>query len=436
MDCHQVYPIDEVIFRCPSCNGLLDVKHDIEAIKQRSSIEWKSIFDERFRKGNYPYNSGVWGKKEWVLPFVKEENIVSLGEGATPLIPLTKYAQELGLQELWIKQSGVSHTGSFKDLGMTVLVSHVKQLIFAGKPIRAISCASTGDTSAALASYGAYAGIPVIIFLPKDKVSLAQLIQPISNGALVLSLETDFDGCMKLVQEITMDKDLGIYLANSLNPLRIEGQKTVGIEVIQQLQWEAPDWFIIPGGNLGNVSALVEGLLLLKETQIINRLPRVAVAQSANANPLYRSFLNQFQTFEPIKAKNTLASAIQIGNPVSFKRAKRALLLTDGVVEEATEDELANMAGYIDRFGMYLDPHTAVAFVALDKLRRKNIILPKERVVVISTAHGLKFTEFKLNYHKKQIPDVKSRFTNEPLVLEPNLDKIKLVIEKKLNQIS
>lgn len=433
MDCNSQYSIDEILFRCPKCNGLLDVVHNLDHIKKISSNEWKELFDNRFRSGEYPYSSGVWGKKEWVLPELKEENIVSLGEGGTPLIPLPHFAKELQLENIWIKQCGISHTGSFKDLGMTVLVSKVKELIQSGKPIKAISCASTGDTSAALSAYASYANIPVIIFLPKDKISLAQLIQPIANGAYVISLETDFDGCMKIVQEITSDLQSGIYLANSMNPLRIEGQKTVGIEVIQQLKWYEPDWFVIPGGNLGNVSALVEGIKLLYETGVISKIPRVAVAQSHNANPLYKSYLNNFLTFEPVQAKTTLASAIQIGNPVSYKRAKRALIYSNGVVEEATEEELANIAGYLDRMGMFLDPHTAVAFVALIKLKKKGIIKDKENVAVISTAHGLKFVEFKLKYHKKELPEIHSQYANEPIVLEPKIEKVKEVIRKLIN---
>jgi threonine synthase len=431
MECHTKYDITEVIFRCPKCNGLLDVRHNLEAIKKIPANQWKELFDQRLLT-EFPFSSGVWGKKEWVLPQLKKENIVSMGEGHTPLIPLPKYAKELHLSELWIKQCGVSHTGSFKDLGMTVLVSHVKQLMETDNSIKAISCASTGDTSAALAAYAAYANIPVIIFLPQNRISLAQLIQPISNGAIVLSLETDFDGCMQIVQEITSDKEMGIYLANSMNPLRIEGQKTVGIEVIQQLRWNRPDWFIIPGGNLGNVSALVEGFVLLKETGIIDSIPRVAVAQSSKANPLYKSFLNQFKTFEPVKAQTTLASAIQIGNPVSFKRAKRALEISRGVVEEATEDELANMAAYLDRMGMFLDPHTAVAMVALQKLKNKDIIKNNESVVIISTAHGLKFTEFKVNYHKNQLNEVQAKYANSPIILPPDSEKIKEIIRQKL----
>src|SRR5208337_1427512 len=220
-----------------------------------------------------------------------------------------------------IKLCGNTHSGSFKDLGMTVLVSQVKQMIAQGAPIKAVACASTGDTSAALATYCAAAAIPSIVLLPRGKISLAQLVQPISNGALVLCLDTDFDGCMKLVQEITQDPTL--YLANSMNSLRVEGQKTVGIEIIQQFDWETPDVIIIPGGNLGNVSALGKGLLMLRDLGMITTLPRLIVAQAERANPLYRSYLTNFETFEPIQAQKTLASAIQIGNPVSVEKAIR-----------------------------------------------------------------------------------------------------------------
>ncbi len=432
MDCGSEYSMNEVLFRCPECDGLLDVVHDINEIRKVSGEEWKKTFDERFRMAHFPFSSGVWGKKEWVLPEIENENIVSLGEGSTPLVPVSSYADELNLKDLWIKQCGISHTGSFKDLGMTVLVSHVKHLISKGKPIRAISCASTGDTSAALAAYGAYARIPVIIFLPKDKVSLAQLIQPVSNGTIVLSLDTDFDGCMNIVKEITSEQESGIYLANSMNPLRIEGQKTVGIEVIQQLGWKVPDWFIIPGGNLGNVSALVEGFKLLKETGIINKIPRVAVAQTSKANPLYISYTKNFEEFISVKAQPTLATAIQIGNPVSYKRAVRALLYSQGVVESVTENELANAAAYLDKLGMYVDPHTGVAVAALKKLRQNHIIQEGESIVIISTAHGLKFTEFKLGYHKKNLKEVDSLFANQPIELKADIKLVKQTIQRIL----
>ena len=243
------------------------------------------LFDERYRRNDFPYGSGVWGKKEWVVPFLDNENIVSTYEGGTNLLWAERYGKMLGVEDLWVKQCGNSHTGSFKDLGMTVLVSVVKQMIAEGQQIAAIACASTGDTSAALANYCAAAGIPAVVLLPRNKVSPAQLVQPLANGALVLSLDTDFDGCMALVQEIT--KERTVYLANSMNSLRIEGQKTVAIELVQQFDWEVPDWVVIPGGNLGNVSALGKGFLMMRDLGLIQKLPRIAVAQAENANPLY-----------------------------------------------------------------------------------------------------------------------------------------------------
>ncbi|RME89119.1 MAG: threonine synthase, partial [Candidatus Hydrogenedentota bacterium] len=321
--------------------------------------------------------------------------------------------------------------GSFKDLGMTVLVSQVKSMIREGQPIEAVACASTGDTSAALAAYAANADIPSVILLPRNKVSVAQLIQPVANGAMVLALDTDFDGCMKIVQELTKEKS--IYLANSMNSLRIEGQKTVGIEVVQQLDWTVPDWFIIPGGNLGNVSALGNGLLMMYDLGLIAKLPRIAVAQSAKANPLYQSYLKGFEEFKPLTAGKTLASAIQIGNPVSVNKAIRTLKKFNGVVEQATEDELANAASMADFSGLLTDPHTGVALAALLKLKEKKIIRQEETVVVISTANGLKFIDFKVKYHQNTLEEVSAKYQNQPIELEASLDAVRRVVHEKIN---
>src|SRR5271169_1080570 len=337
--CRAQYPLNSIIYRCNTCGSLLEVRHDFAARASRDSRAWMRLFDERYKTSEWPYGSGVWGKKEWVLPEISNDNIISLYEGGTNLFCAERFGRMLGMDDLWIKLCGNSHSGSFKDLGMTVLVSQVKQMISEGAPIRAVACASTGDTSAALAVYCAAAGIQSIVLLPKGKISIAQLVQPIANGALVLSLDTDFDGCMRVVQEIT--KDETIYLANSMNSLRIEGQKTVGIEICQQFDWEIPDVIIIPGGNLGNVSALGSGLLMMRDLGLITTLPRLIVAQAERANPLYRSYLKNFETFEPIQAQKTLASAIQIGNPVSVEKAIRTLKQFDGVVVDATEQELA-----------------------------------------------------------------------------------------------
>jgi threonine synthase len=408
------YRLDEVVYT-DRRGGLLQVVHDRDELAKTSASEWKELFEERAHKNEWPYGSGVWGKKEWVLPELENENIVSMYEGHTNLFWAERYGREIGLDDLWIKLCGNSHTGSFKDLGMTVLVSMVKEMIARGKPIRAVACASTGDTSAALAAYCAAAAIPAVVFLPRNKISLAQLIQPVSNGAIVFALDTDFDGCMAIVRRVT-ERD-GIYLANSMNSLRIEGQKTVGIEIVQQFDWEVPDWIVIPGGNLGNVSALAKGLDLLLELGLVERRPRICCAQAENANPLYLSYQRGFQVFEPIAARPTLASAIQIGNPVSAEKAIDALRRHDGVVEQASERELVEAAMHADRTGLFNCPHTGVALAALRKLVTRGEIRRSDRVVVISTAHGLKFTDFKLRYHRFELEGIEPEVANPPIEL-------------------
>jgi len=429
--CKTKYPLNRIIYRCETCGSLLEVQHDMTALARRDAKAWMKLFEDRYKSTQWPYGSGVWGKKEWILPQIADDNIVSLYEGGSNLFWAERFGKMIGLDNLWLKLCGNSHSGSFKDLGMTVLVSMVKQMISEGAPIQAVACASTGDTSAALAVYCAAAGIPSIVLLPKGKISIAQLVQPIANGALVLSLDTDFDGCMRVVQEIT--KDETIYLANSMNSLRIEGQKTVGIEIVQQFDWEIPDVIIIPGGNLGNVSALGSGLLMMRDLGLIAKLPRIVVAQAENANPLYRSYLKNFETFEPMEAKKTLASAIQIGNPVSIRKAIRTLKQFDGIVMDATEQELADAAALGDTTGMFNCPHTGVALAALIKLIKAGKIDKSEHVVVISTAHGLKFTDFKVNYHEEKL-GFPVRYANKPIELPPTVDAVKEALKHALKK--
>ena len=430
--CGARYSLKEIVYTCENCGSLLEVVHDREPLARSSAPRWMRLFEERCQRTQWPYGSGVWGKKEWVCPVVDDENIVSMFEGGSNLFWAERYGKEIGVADLWVKQCGNSHTGSFKDLGMTVLVSVVKQIIQEGTDIHAVACASTGDTSAALAAYCAAAGIPSIVFLPRGKVSTAQLVQPIANGAIVASLDTDFDGCMRVVKEVTRDRT--IYLANSMNSLRVEGQKTVGIEMVQQFDWEVPDTVIIPGGNLGNVTALGKGFLMMKDLGLIDRLPRIVVAQAERANPLYLSFLNGFRSFEPIVARKTLASAIQIGNPVSIHKAVDVLKQFDGTVEVATEEELANAAARADRTGMYNCPHTGVALGVLEKLVARGVIDGDERVVVVSTAHGLKFTEFKVRYHEGVLEDVAPRYRNVPLELPADPDVVRDALRREIDR--
>lgn len=438
--CPGRYPLNEIRYRCPDCGSLMHVVHDLDALRQRSAAGWMKVFDERYLRTQWPFGSGVWGKKELVQPCVADENVVSLLEGGTNLFWAERYGAQIALEDLWIKQCGTSHTGSFKDLGMTVLVSSVKQMISEGKPIRAVACASTGDTSAALAAYGAAAGIPVLVLLPANKISAAQLVQPMANGAIVCSLDTDFDGCMRVVQHLTQDSS--IYLANSMNSLRMEGQKTIALEVVQQFDWEVPDWVMVPGGNLGNISAITKGFEQMKALGMIGKIPRMVCCQARHANPLYLAYeraqkagreLISMEDFQAVQAKPTLASAIQIGAPVSIGRALRALSASEGMVQEASEEELAHAVARADLTGMFCCPHTGVALACLEKMVKAGTIRKGERVVVISTAHGLKFTDFKTRYHQAAL-GFASDHANRPVSMGSEPQEVLESIHRLLDQ--
>lgn len=422
LGCEGMYPLDRVMYRCPRCGELLEVVHDLDRLRERSAAEWKQLFDSRWVGLRAPHASGVWSKKEWVAPHLRDECVVSMGEGASHLHPAERYGRSLGLSNVMVKQCGLSHTGSFKDLGMTVLVSVVRQMIADGAPIRAIACASTGDTSAALAAYSAAAGIRAVVLLPKGKISTAQLVQPLAHGALVLALDTDFDGCMALVQRLANEP--GVYLANSMNSLRLEGQKTVAIEMCQQLDWNVPDWVVIPGGNLGNVSALGAGFDMMLALGLVSKRPRICVAQAERANPLYRAYLRGLpDELIPMNAEPTEASAIRIGNPVSFKRAVRVLRAFEGVVEQASEEDLGDAAAAADRSGLYVCPQTGVALAALRKLAHRGEVQKDARVVVVSTANALKFTDFKVRYHEGTLTHA-----NQPIELSAHYEDVKRAV--------
>ncbi len=425
--CPGEHSIWQPIYHCPACGGLLQVSHDLDALNERGAAAWMRLFDDRYKRTAWPYGSGVWGKKEWVCPEVRNENVVSMDEGGTNLFWAERFGRELGIEDLWVKQCGNSHTGSFKDLGMTVLVSVVKQMVADGAGIRAVACASTGDTSAALAAYAAAAGVPAITILPRAKVTPAQLVQPLANGAHVLAIDTDFDGCMRIVQRLVQEE--GVYLANSMNSLRLEGQKTLSIEIVQQFDWEVPDVIVVPGGNLGNVSAIGAGFDMMLDLGLVTRKPRLVVAQAAAANPLYIAYRNDWH-FEPVTAQPTIASAIQIGHPVSIDKAIRVLQRYHGIVEQATEGELADAAARADRTGMFNCPHTGVALAALEKLVARGEITRNDRVIVISTANGLKFAEFKVAYHTSTLAGVAPRFANPPVELPNDYDAVRRALDR------
>jgi threonine synthase len=410
--CPGEWPVTKVMYSCPSCGGLLQVEHDLTALRGSSGTEWRKLFDQRYKGTRWPYGSGVWGKREWVMPNIDDDLIVSMDEGGTNLFWAERYGKQIGVDDLWVKLCGNSHSGSFKDLGMTVLVSVVRQAVREGLKVKAVACASTGDTSASLAAYGAAAGLPVVVLLPRGKITTGQLVQPLAHGALVLGLDTDFDGCMEIVR-------------------RLAEEQIVAIEIVQQFDWEVPDWVILPSGNLGNAAALYAGFQMMIDLGVANRLPRLVVAQAAAANPLYRAWSAGKREVEPMRAETTLASAIQIGNPVSAPRAFRALDAMNGIVEQATEQELVDAAAEADATGMYTCPHTAVGLAVLKKLVRAGTIQKSERVVCISTAHGLKFTEFKVRYHESALGGIESPRANPAVMLPPDFDQVTRAIQQR-----
>ncbi|KAJ0251688.1 hypothetical protein HA466_0126130 [Hirschfeldia incana] len=354
----------------------------------------------------------------------KLSSVSTARTGATSSIPASGRAH--GLTD---RACGRRKSGSYPRSTTTTSFRPSKGTPTSSGP-RGVGCASTGDTSAALSAYCASAGIPSIVFLPTNKISMAQLVQPIANGAFVLSIDTDFDGCMKLIREITAE--LPIYLANSLNSLRLEGQKTAAIEILQQFDWQVPDWVIVPGGNLGNIYAFYKGFKMCQELGLVDRIPRMVCAQAANANPLYLHYKSGWKDFKPMTASTTFASAIQIGDPVSIDRAVYALKKCDGIVEEATEEELMDAMAQADSTGMFICPHTGVALTALFKLRNRGVIAPTDRTVVVSTAHGLKFTQSKIDYHSKVIPDMACRFSNPPVEVKADFGAVMDVLKSYL----
>lgn len=416
------YPLSAPVYACTTCGGLLEVAHPEALLGSRTPDSWKSLFSSRMAGAPGPDGSGVWRYHEWVLPDLPREHIVTLGEGATPLVEVPRLGDAWGVR-LLIKQCGHTQTGSFKDLGMTVLVSQVSHLRRMGQNIRAVVCASTGDTSAALAAYGAAADLRTLVLLPRGKITAAQLVQPLAHGARVLAIDTDFDGCMAYVQRLVQDE--GVYLANSKNSLRIEGQKTVALEIAQGLGWQAPDWVAIPGGNLGNISALGQGFSMAKSAGLLTQVPRLLCAQAEQANPLYRSFKKGYAALEALTAGETQASAIRIGNPVSFSKAVAALQAAQGVVESVSEAVLTQVAREADACGLYVCPHTAVALAAVQRARQDGTLQAGATVVVVSTAHGLKFTEFKTAQTADRVAGVTLGSVSAPVELPDDYDAVR-----------
>lgn len=291
-----------------------------------------------------------------------------------------------------------------------------------------VACASTGNTSASVASYAAAAGVPAVVFVPDGKISAAKLGQTVAYGAKIIQIRGDFDAAMTLVQQAS--QELGIYLLNSINPYRLEGQKTILFELLHQLTWEAPDWVILPGGNLGNTSALGKAFAELKESGVLSKLPRLAVVQAEGASPFYEAYRSSFRGFEPMEAE-TVATAIRIGNPVSYTKAKRAIELTNGVVEAVSDDEILDAKARIDQSGIGCEPASAATVAGLRKLVRTGVISAGDRVAGVLTGHLMKDAETVMDYHLGAGSEHRP-LANQPVVIDPNLDALRGVLNNEL----
>ena len=366
----------------------------------------KSLWLNRRTSRDALDQSGVWRFRE-LLPHIPEQHVITLREGNTPLYRLPRCARATGVENLQAKHQGMNPTASFKDTGMTFAASSAHQAGF-----RWVACASTGNTSASMAAYAARGNMHSLVLIPEGKISWGKLSQALDYGALTCQLRTDFDGCVRILNDLVRQKP--VYLLNSVNPYRIEGQKTSAIELLEQLAWEPPDHIIVPGGNLGNSSAIGKALLEMRELKLISRLPKLSIIQAKGANPFYRC-VRDFggKKLEPMTA-DTLATAIQIGNPASWKKALRVLQATGGEVEQVTEVEIAIAKAEIGADGIGCEPASAVTLAGLKKLRRSGFVKPVEAVVLILTGHQLKDPDFTIKFHRGDL------FAGVPVAGTPN----------------
>src|SRR5580700_10972651 len=381
-------------FRCTSCADLLEFIFPgwAPGAGAFEPAVLKALWLARRTSREALDQSGVWRFRE-LLPHIPAEHAITLREGNTPLYHLPRCAQAAGVENLRAKHQGMNPTGSFKDTGMTFAASSAHQ-----KKFKWVACASTGNTSASMAAYAARGGMHSLVLIPDGKISWGKLSQSLDYGALTCQLRTDFDGCVRILDELVRQKP--VYLLNSVNPYRIEGQKTAAIELLEQLAWQPPDHIIVPGGNLGNSSAIGKALLEMHELKLISRLPKLSIIQAQGANPFYRS-VREFggKKLESMTA-DTLATAIRIGNPASWKKALRALQATGGEVEEVSEVEIATAKAEIGADGIGCEPASAVTLAGLKKLRRSGFVQPSEAVVLILTGHLLKDPDFTIKFHR------------------------------------
>jgi threonine synthase len=423
-ECLAEYELDARLYVCPQCGGLLDLDWREPISIDTASIRdlWltrRASFDPRDR-------SGVWRFREF-LPFSEDTTVVSLGEGNTPLYDAPRSADYCRLSQLKLKHQGCNPTGSFKDTGMTVAVTQARKL-----GAQLVVCASTGNTAASLAAYAARADLQCAIIVPAGQVSHAKLAQALDYGAKVIEIDGNFDASMNVIRELAEDES--IYLVNSINPFRIEGQKTVAFELAEQLEWRVPDHLVLPGGNLGNSSAFGKGFRELLSSGLIDRQPKITVVQAEGAAPFARFYADEdHKQFVNEAHPKTLASAIKIGAPVSWQKSWRAVSETGGSVITVTEQEIADAKAVIGNDGIGCEPASATTVAGIRKLVSERVIGENETVVAVLTGHVLKDTDYVIKYHNQSLisPDgakLTGTFGNVPVRVAASVDAIRALL--------
>ncbi len=414
MACGQVDLANRPVTQCAICGGLFDCDLPLLASATRSDFD-RSASPELAMSGVWRYRS--------LLPAIPDDAIVTRAEGRTPIYWDDRLAAYAGLQRIGLKHEGQNPTASFKDRGMTLGVSHAKSV-----DAKVVACASTGNTSASLASYAAAAGMRALVLIPEGKIAGGKLAQTIAHGALVVQVQGDFDEALALLRQIAGDYDRHhVYLVNSVNPFRIEGQKTIVFEMFEQLDWQIPDVIALPGGNLGNTAAFGKALIDLKTAGIIDRVPRLATIQAAGAAPFVAYFEHGFDYWEPVHAE-TIATAIKIGNPASMERARRAIQFTDGIAISVTDDEIMDAKTHIDRVGIGCEPASAASLAGVRKLVASGEIAPDAIVVGVLTGHVLKDTDAVVNYHLNDFNGAPRSSANRPITIPAELSALEQVI--------
>jgi len=416
--CRTRFAITDVLYNCPKCDGLLEAIYEYDG---RGPEDLKRLFRER-RMSNAPLDSsGVWRYRE-LLPFLDDyTHVVTLREGNTPLLDAPLAARYGGLDRITFKHQGFNPTGSFKDNGMTCGAAQARRL-----NMKRVACVSTGNTSASMAAYAAAGGMEALIFLPHGNISFGKLAQALEYGAKTLEVEANFDEILALVRVLA--QKLGIYLLNSMNPFRVEGQKSIMFEMLDQRDWRVPDWVVLPGGNLGNTSAFGKALREARDLGMIDKLPRIAVIQAAGAAPFYRMWKDG-AALQAVTKPETLATAIRIGDPVSWPKALHEVRTSNGVAEQVSEQEIADAKAQIGRAGIGCEPASAATLAGIRKLTAAGVIDKAADVVAVLTGNVLKDTDYIYKYHTNQLEapggvKIRSTFGNRSIVVPNDADRI------------